>query len=158
MLGVMPRGVAPFDVIVGSSAGSINAGMSAAHADDLASGVDRLIEVWSTLSAQDVFRTDLRLPGQHWRALGLGLVVRRRAATRAAEVAPRHGAAPHVAGTHPAGSGRHARAHWSLYAVAVAATDLHTSNGFLFVRGHPGIRPWKRSRWRIERSSLRWIT
>ena len=39
----------------------------------------------------------------------------------------------------------------ALHAVAVAATDLYTSNGFLFVHGHPDIRPWKRSRWRIER-------
>ena len=42
----------------------------------------------------------------------------------------------------------------TLYAVAVAATDLYTANGFLFVQGHSDIRPWKRSRWRIERTRL----
>ncbi|MFN8643921.1 MAG: patatin-like phospholipase family protein [Candidatus Binatia bacterium] len=42
----------------------------------------------------------------------------------------------------------------ALFAAAVAATDLYSSNGFLFVQGHSSIKPWKRSRWRIERTKL----
>lgn len=62
-IGLVPHGRSPFDVIVGSSAGSINAGMLAACAGDLASGVERLIDVWSTIQAHDVFRTDLQSLG-----------------------------------------------------------------------------------------------
>ena len=35
-----------FDVVVGSSAGAINAGMLAAYADELESGISRGVELW----------------------------------------------------------------------------------------------------------------
>jgi NTE family protein len=63
-LGVVSNRRSPFDIIVGSSAGAINAGMLAAHADDLATGVDRLVDVWSAIRAQDVFRTDVASLGR----------------------------------------------------------------------------------------------
>ena len=47
-IGMIGYGGSPFDIIVGSSAGSINAGMLAAHADDLRAGVERLSRCGAT--------------------------------------------------------------------------------------------------------------
>jgi NTE family protein len=43
----------------------------------------------------------------------------------------------------------------ALHALAVSATDLYSSTGYLFVHGHDSIRPWKRSRWQIEPTRIR---
>ncbi len=59
-LGVLSSG---FDVLVGSSAGSINAGALAARAEDLDKAVDTLERVWGKLQAEQVFRTDVRSLG-----------------------------------------------------------------------------------------------
>ena len=153
-LGLVPSGPSPFEIIVGSSAGSINAGMLAAHADNLAEGVERLVGVWSTITAQDVFRTDLRSLGSigaRWAwDLSFGGALRRVQPKSLLDTAPLRKLLaridlPRIEANVKSGA---------LYAVAVAATDLYTSNGYLFVQGQPGIKPWQRSRWRIEPTRL----
>jgi NTE family protein len=49
----------PFPVIVGASVGAINAAAIACHACTYKVGVKRLVELWSTMHACDVYRTDL---------------------------------------------------------------------------------------------------
>jgi NTE family protein len=153
-LGVVAAGPSPFDIIVGSSAGSINAGMLAAHADDLHAGVDRLVDVWSGIVAQDVFRTDIRSLGSigvRWAwDLSFGGALHRVQPKSLLDTAPLRTLLaripfPRIEAHVKSGA---------LRAVAVAATDLYTANGFLFVQGHPDIRPWQRSRWRIECTRL----
>lgn len=57
----------PFPVVTGTSAGSINAAVLAAHADDFRGGVNRLVEVWSNLHTGLIYRDD-------WRSVaGIGL-------------------------------------------------------------------------------------
>ena len=144
----------PFDIIVGSSAGSINAGMLAAHADTLRAGVDRLLDVWSGITASDVFRTDLRSLGSigaRWAwDLSFGGALRRSQPKSLLDTAPLR----RLLGRIPLSRIEAHVASGALRAVAVAATDLYSSNGYLFVQGHPSIRPWKRSRWRIEKTRL----
>jgi NTE family protein len=153
-MGLLPHGPSPFDVIVGSSAGSINAGMLAACADDLAAGVERLIDVWSTVQAKDVFRTDLRSLGKigvRWAwDLSFGGVTKHVQPKALLDTTPLRALLARIPLPRIEANVRSG----VLYAAAVAATDLYTSNGFLFVQGHPDIRPWKRSRWRIERARL----
>lgn len=153
-IGVIGVEGSPFEVIVGSSAGSINAGMLAAHADTLKTGVERLLEVWGTIEASDVFRTDIASLGRigvRWAwDLSFGGALRRVQPKALLDTAPLRVLLERIPLSRIEGLVK-SRA---LHAVAVAATDLYTSNGYLFVQGHAGIRPWKRSRWRIERTTL----
>lgn len=64
----------PFDIIVGTSAGAINAASIACVADDFQSGVRRLATTWGRFHAAQVYRTDLwHTLGSalHWSAFGL---------------------------------------------------------------------------------------
>ena len=52
------RRASPFTVVCGTSAGAINATSIASHADDFARGAERLVDVWSGMRANHVYRTD----------------------------------------------------------------------------------------------------
>jgi NTE family protein len=153
-IGVIGADGSPFDVIVGSSAGSINAGMLAAHADALAGGVERLVDVWRTMVASDVFRTDIRSLGRigaRWAwDLSFGGALRRVQPKSLLDTTPLRALLKRI----PLARIETHVERGALYAVAVAATDLYTSNGYLFVQGSPDIELWQRSRWRIERARL----
>ncbi len=88
--GFLPAGKSGVSILVGSSAGAINTGVLAAYADRFADGVAALIDTWSHLEAQQVFRTDIRSLGRtgaRWAwDLSFGGALR----TRAAEVVARH--------------------------------------------------------------------
>lgn len=49
----------PFPVIMGASVGAINAMALAAHASQFKAGVSRIVNLWSTLTTDQVYRTDL---------------------------------------------------------------------------------------------------
>ena len=57
----------PFDIIVGTSAGAINAASIACVADDFQLAVRRLTTVWSRFHAEQVYRADA------WHTLGIAL-------------------------------------------------------------------------------------
>src|SRR5262245_21423263 len=63
-LGILPPGPSPFDIVVGSSAGAINATALAAYADAFHEGVSRLERVWREIRPSDVFRTDVASLGR----------------------------------------------------------------------------------------------
>ncbi|HXN16494.1 MAG TPA: patatin-like phospholipase family protein [Usitatibacter sp.] len=50
--------VNPFQIICGTSAGAVNAGALAVHADDFARAVDNLLEVWRHFEPRHVYRSD----------------------------------------------------------------------------------------------------
>ena len=52
-----PR-VNPFQVICGTSAGAVNAGALAVHADDFGRAVENLLEVWRHFEPRHVYRSD----------------------------------------------------------------------------------------------------
>ncbi|WP_153076451.1 patatin-like phospholipase family protein [Paraburkholderia bonniea] len=65
------RPESPFSVICGTSAGAINATSIASHADDFARGAERLVQVWSAMRANQVYRTDwpgVMAAGARWLA------------------------------------------------------------------------------------------
>jgi NTE family protein len=49
----------PFPVVVGASVGAINVAAIACHARNYKAGVKRLVDLWSSIHACDVYRTDL---------------------------------------------------------------------------------------------------
>ena len=62
-LGVLDDPLRPVDILVGASAGALNAAMLAAHAERPAEGIAALEQLWGGIEAKDVFRTDLRSLG-----------------------------------------------------------------------------------------------
>ncbi len=50
--------VNPFQIICGTSAGAVNAGAIAVHADDFGRAVDNLLEVWRHFEPRHVYRSD----------------------------------------------------------------------------------------------------
>lgn len=48
----------PYDIIVGTSAGALNAAALACHADDFGSGLNRVLEIWEQFTADQVYRAD----------------------------------------------------------------------------------------------------
>jgi NTE family protein len=50
--------VNPFQIICGTSAGAVNAGALAVHADDFSAAVDNLFEVWRHFQPHNVYRSD----------------------------------------------------------------------------------------------------
>ncbi|MGE0357369.1 MAG: patatin-like phospholipase family protein [Burkholderiales bacterium] len=50
--------VNPFPIIGGTSAGAVNAGALACHADDFGKAVDNLLEVWRNFEPRHVYRAD----------------------------------------------------------------------------------------------------
>src|SRR5262245_52211763 len=71
----------PFGVIVGTSAGAINAASIACGADDFGAAVDRVAQVWRDFHAEQVYRADslgvIRSGAQWLTMLSIGWVIAR---------------------------------------------------------------------------------
>lgn len=152
-LGVQPAG---FDILVGSSAGSINAGVLASRAENYAKAIDVLERLWRHLEADQVFRTDARSLGStgvRWAwDLTFGGVLGRVTPKSLLDTAPlRRLLERHI-------PFRQIDANIekeALHSLVIAATDLHTADGVLFLQTRAEIALWKRRRWRIEPTRIR---
>jgi NTE family protein len=154
-LGVAPSGRTSFDIVVGSSAGAINAGALAAFADRFGEGVDGLERVWGAIRPEQVFRTDLQSLGKigfQWiRDLSFGGVLRRTSPKSLLDTGPlRAFLAEHVP---LARIGAHVESG-TLRALAILATNLYTADGVVFVQAGPDVALWRRGRWSIERATI----
>lgn len=142
-------------LFVGSSAGAINVGLLAATADSCAAGIERLATVWRGLTADRVFRTDVASLGSiglRWvRDLTFGGLVGNVTGKALLDTTPlrrligNEFQAGRIAANLTAGV---------LRGVAVAATDLYSGSGVLFVEAAPDLSLWSRTRWSIERAEL----
>lgn len=161
MLGLRDLGVVgdgdrpPFDILVGTSAGALNAGVLAAHADRWWSGVEDLVHLWSHITAQQVFRTDLRSLGglgAKWvRDLSFGGLTHRVAPKSLLDTGP---LAELIDSSVPWGELRRNLDSGVLHSLVVSAVDLYTSNGVAFVDTRPTSELWERRRWSIERTAI----
>ena len=153
--GFLPTDRSAFDVVVGSSAGALNSAALAAYADDFGRGLAQLERVWHEIRVQDVFRTDvasLGRTGVRWAwDLSFGGVTREVRAKSLLDTAPLRTLLrervpfDRIATNVTSGC---------LGALAVIATDLHTSNGVIFLQAPPDPPSWHRRRWRIERTAI----
>jgi NTE family protein len=145
----------PFDILVGASAGAINATTLAASADRFAEGVLGLQEFWSALRSQQVIRTDLRSLsgiGARWvRDLSFGGVFGHVTPKSLLDTAPLRDFLLRSIPFHRIDA---VLATGALHALAVLATDLYTSHGVVFVHGVPEVALWRRSWARVERSRI----
>lgn len=154
-LGILPAGRAGIDVLVGSSAGAINAGMLAAHADRFGDGLAALERIWSGIRPEQVFRTDLRSlggTGVRWvRDLSFGGLLRRTAPKALLDTAPLREL---LAAQIPFDRIDANIDSGALRALAVPATNLYTADGVVFVHTDRDVPLWRRGRWSIERTRI----
>ncbi len=136
----------PFQVLVGSSAGAINATALATGAEDFQGATARLWATWNCICPEQVYRTDVRRLfgiGARWmRDVTSGGLFGHRTINYLLDTAPLR----RLLGANldldrlPA----HFRAH-RLRGVAVSATSYSSANGITFFDGAPHIEPWVRS-------------
>lgn len=148
--------VLPFPVLAGSSAGSISAAYLASRADEFPAAARDLADLWTTLSAHDVYRTDsptIAKTAAVWLAdLSLG-----------GWIGPGHGIA--LLDTSPlrvlldrhfdARALGHQVAAGRVHGIGITATNYESGNAVTFFEGASSIEPWNRvtrvgTRQRIE--------
>jgi NTE family protein len=154
--GFLPRGRSGFEVFVGSSAGAINAAALAASADEFDAGLVRLARVWGEIRPQQVFRTDIASLGRtgvRWAwDLSFGGALRRVRPKSLLDTTPLRAL---LADRVPLARLDVNLEAGALRALALVATDLHTSNGVVFLHASADTAGWTRRRWRIERTTIR---
>lgn len=154
-IGCLAPGQTNVGLFVGSSAGSINVGLLGATADRCAEGVTRLVSLWRGLTAERVFRTDVASLGSiglRWiRDLTFGGMIGRVTNKALLDTSPLR----KLIGDEFTG-GRIAAnvAAGLIRGVAVAATDLYSGSGVLFIEGAEDLNLWTRTHWSIERAEL----
>jgi NTE family protein len=154
--GFLTRDHARIDILVGSSAGAINTAAVAAWGDDLDAGLAGLERVWREIRPGRVYHTDaaaLGRIGARWAwDLSFGGVTGNVRPKSLLDTGPlRDLLAERISFQRIETN----VARRCITALAIIATDLHTSNGVIFLAAAPQTRTWHRRRWRIERTPIR---
>jgi len=137
----------PFPIIVGVSAGAVNASFIASYADHFKGAVSLLANLWSSIHTDDVFRTDVPSMSRIGIKWATGLV----------SGGVSSGLRVHsLVDTAPLRSllEKHINlerlqkniADRNMKAIAITATDYATSQAVTFMQGLPSISPWASSR------------
>lgn len=154
--GFLPRDRSGLDIVVGSSAGAINAAAVVAHAGELDAGLTRLERVWTEIQPEQVFRTDIASLGRigvRWAwDLSFGGMLRHVRPKSLLDTSPLRAL---LGERIPFARIDASIAAGTVDALALVATDLHTSNGVVFLHAPEDTPAWSRSRWRIERTKIR---
>ncbi|HEX6244897.1 MAG TPA: patatin-like phospholipase family protein [Polyangiales bacterium] len=145
ILDICGRDSHPFDVYAGLSAGAINSATLASRADNFADAVEMLTNTWSSLTPDQVYRTEPRKfagIGLRWfKDLTLGGAIGVGHANHLLDTAPLR----ELLGRRLDLSGipGHVRSG-ALRGVAVSATNYLTGTIVSFFDGRPEIKPWVR--------------
>ncbi len=138
-----PEERAPWDIIVGTSAGAVCAAVLAHHADDWRKGVRALEEVWGNFTVSQVFDTSVGAmlgAGARWVASALS-------GGRLAQAPPAlldNGPLRRLLAEHIDWEG--IRGHISaghLHALALAATTYAGGHHRVFFEAAPGVQAWQ---------------
>jgi len=139
----------PFPVLVGTSAGAINAAALATAADDMAGAVERLVEVWRDFHADQVYRTDslgVVRTGARWvtmMSMGWALAKMRKLRPRSLlDNTPLHDLLERVVHLERL-PGLIAQGH--LHALAVSASSYSSGRHVTFYEAAAEPQPWIRS-------------
>jgi NTE family protein len=154
--GFLQRNRASIDILVGSSAGSINTAAVAAWIDDLDTGLAGLERVWREIHPAQVYRTDVASLGRigaRWAwDLSFGGATGHVQPKSLLDTAPLRDL---LAERIPFRRIQTNVARRRLAALAIIATDLHTSDGVIFLAASSQTPAWTRRRWHIERTPIR---
>lgn len=153
-MGYLSGSSLPFDVLVGASAGSINSAALAAYSDNIAHGVDEVVEVWSKVRARNVFRTDakaLATTAYHWiRDLSFGGLIGGTQSKALLNTEPLARLLRRIPLERIPGNLRAGR----FQALAIAATNYLDTQGVIFLQAHPDMPRWERARYRVQRVDI----
>jgi len=151
-LGVLSSGV---DILVGSSAGAINAGALAARAEDIDKAVGTLEGVWSNLRIDQVFRTDIRslgTIGARWAwDLTFGGAFGHVTPKSLLDTSPLRKLLKEMVPIRRIGANL---GQGKLQALAVAATDLGTAEGVIFAQSRHQVSFAQRHGWRMQQVEI----
>lgn len=135
----------PFPVLAGSSAGSINAAFLGSRADAFLQATRDLADLWTTLRASDVYRTDVGALSKsvtEWLTdLGLGGLIGAGRGRGLLDTAPLRAFIEKHFDAEALG---HHVSHGLLRGVAATATDYQRGLAVTFYEGAPDIVPWTR--------------
>ncbi len=138
---------APFDIITGASAGAINGATLAAQHGNFSSGAGLLVQLWSNLSAKEVYRTDpaamLNNASKLALDFGLGGLIGAGRVHSLVDAAPLR---RFLSANLKLDGIRQAVRNGSLYALGITATGYHSGRAFTFVEGQPDHPMWNKSR------------
>jgi NTE family protein len=139
----------PFPIIVGTSAGAINATGLAAGAGDFQDAVARMVHIWENLHAEEVYLTDsigVIKTGARWlNALALGWTLRRWSRARPKSLldsAPLTGLLQRMIDFNALD---HALTHGSLKALAITVSSYTSGQHVTYYQASHTIAPWTRS-------------
>jgi NTE family protein len=133
----------PFPILVGTSAGAINAACLAASADDFAAAVSKLVAFWEGMRCEHIYRTDawsIVKSGARW--LGSVMLLSRHNPVSLLDNAPLG---------HLLEKNLHMeriQAHLdsgALYAVCVTASGYTSGQSVSFFQGGSGLEGWERN-------------
>jgi NTE family protein len=137
----------PFPIVAGASAGAINGSLLAARGARFGEATREIARVWSKLSVDDVFHSDLCSLARTGAGLALdfalGSLLGRTRTHGLLDTAP---LAHTLARSFPPRGIAEGIRRGHLYAVAVSATSYHSGRSFTFVEGRPGHAVWQKSR------------
>lgn len=145
----------PFPIITGVSAGAINAAYLAARCDDFSEAAENMVKMWSTITADRVFRTDALTAGRSGLKFitdaTLGAFYRKKFARSLLDTAPLK---EFLDKTIPFDRIDHNLQEGHLQALAVTAMNYSSSNSINFVQSAHDVPMWERSRRKSEKA---WI-
>jgi NTE family protein len=149
-LGPRARLRSPFGIIVGTSAGAINAAALACHADRFDLSVEVLSRVWQDFRAEQVYRSDslgvIRSGAQWLTMLSLGWAMARWRRARPKSLLDNKPLAGLLRRMVPLDRMRMMFEQRQLHALAVTASSYTTGEHVTFYDSDTPIAPWERSK------------
>ncbi len=145
----------PFEIFCGVSAGAINAAYLAATCEDLSKGTEALTDLWTSLSSDQVFKTDmlsLGKTGLQWMGeLSFGGATSGSPGKSLLDTAP----LLHLLkkNLNFAGIQKNLDAE-KFHALAITALEYQTSETITFVQGKADLPTWRKPRRHSERAEI----
>ncbi|MBE7416870.1 MAG: patatin-like phospholipase family protein [Ideonella sp.] len=139
----------PFGIIVGTSAGAINAAALACAADDFEGGVQRIVQVWRDFHAEQVYRADslgvIRSGAQWLTMLSVGWLIARWRRARPRSLLDNEPLAQLLQRLVPLARLRLMLRARHLHGLAVSASSYSSGLHVTFYDAATPIAPWTRS-------------
>ncbi len=146
----------PFPIITGVSAGAINATYLAARCDNFEEAADNMVKMWTTITADRVFKTDALTAGRSGLKFltdaTIGAFYRKKFARSLLDTSP---LADFLSKNIPFERIDQNLQDGHLHALAVTAMNYSNSNSINFVQSAHDVPMWERSRRRSEKA---WIS
>ncbi len=136
----------PFAIICGTSAGALNATALAAHASHFRAGVLGLESIWSNLTADQVYRTEMTGISQRALKWAGALFLGRNSSVPPISLLDNEPLRQLIGRVIHFGRIQTAIDRGDLHALSVTASGYSTGESVSFYQGHASIKPWRRAR------------